>query len=124
MERKVIRTSRLDIAYLENGPANGSPVLLLHGFPDDATGWHDVMTVLAAHGRRALAPFVRGCGETKFLRPETPRAGDFASLGQDAIDFMDALHLSNVTIVVRTGDHQLPKLSLWNVQIVFADSSS
>lgn len=32
---KWIRTKLLDFAYLEGGPADGWPVLLLHGWPDD-----------------------------------------------------------------------------------------
>lgn len=99
MEQKHIRTKRLEIAYLEDGPADGDPVLLLHGFPDDATGWREVMTGLAAQGRRAIAPFVRGCGPTIFLRADTPRSGDFAALGQDAVAFVDALGLSGLTVV-------------------------
>lgn len=98
MNRKQMRTPRLEIAYLEDGPEDGDPVLLLHGFPDDATGWRDVMADLAARGCRALAPYIRGCGTTRFLRTDTPRAGDFAALGQDALDFVDALALSDLTV--------------------------
>ena len=32
---KVVRTATLDIAYEERGPADGAPVILVHGFPDD-----------------------------------------------------------------------------------------
>ncbi|WP_250126589.1 alpha/beta hydrolase [Chroococcidiopsis sp. CCMEE 29] len=99
MYRKHIHTTRLEIAYLEDGPEDGAPVLLLHGFPDDATGWRDVMAGLAAQGYRALAPYIRGCGLTRFLRTDTPRAGDFAALGQDAVDFVDALALNNLIVV-------------------------
>lgn len=99
MDRKTVRTSRLEISYLEDGPADGAPVLLLHGFPDDATCWREVMTAIAAQGRRALAPFIRGCGGTRFLRDDTPRAGDFATFGQDALDFVDALDLRDLTVV-------------------------
>ena len=99
MYRKHIQTTRLEIAYLEDGPEDGAPVLLLHGFPDDATSWRDVMAGLAAQGYRALAPYIRGCGQTRFLRTDTPRAGDFAALGQDAVDFVDALALNNLIVV-------------------------
>jgi pimeloyl-ACP methyl ester carboxylesterase len=99
MNKKQIHTTRTEVTYLEDGPMNGGPVLLLHGFPDDATCWKDVMGSLAAQGRRALAPYIRGCGPTRFLRNETPRAGDFAALGQDALDFVDALALSDLTVV-------------------------
>lgn len=96
MHTNRLRTSRLDVAYLEHGPAGGAPVLLLHGFPDDATAWRPVMERLGAAGRRAIAPFIRGCGGadgTRFLGTDTPRAGDFAALGQDAVDLVDTLDL-------------------------------
>lgn len=99
MRTQHVETSRLDIAYLETGPADGQPVLLLHGFPDDATGWRGVMELLAAEGRRCIAPFIRGCGDTRFLDERTPRAGDFAALGADAIDLVNALSLRDLTVV-------------------------
>lgn len=74
-------------------------MLLLHGFPDDATGWAEVIEGLSAHGFRVLAPFVRGVGQTRFRNDQTPRAGDFAALGQDALDFVDALRLRGLTVV-------------------------
>lgn len=99
METRRVRTDRLDIAYLEHGPADGPAVLLLHGFPDDATAWREVMQALGERGFRTLAPFIRGCGGTRFLRDDTPRAGDFAALGQDALDFTDALELRDLAVV-------------------------
>jgi pimeloyl-ACP methyl ester carboxylesterase len=99
MTTQSISTAVLHSEYLEEGPAHGPVVLLLHGFPDDATSWKQVMSGLAAQGRRAIAPFVRGCGGTKFLRADTPRAGDFAALGQDALNLVDALDLRDITVV-------------------------
>ena len=99
MRQGSVKTNRLQIEYLEDGPPDGLPVLLLHGFPDNATSWTAVMASLAAGGLRSVAPFVRGCGLTHFLREETPRAGDFAALGQDAIDLVDALKLTNLIVV-------------------------
>jgi pimeloyl-ACP methyl ester carboxylesterase len=96
MQTRRVRTPGLDVAYLEHGPADGPPVLLLHGFPDDATAWGPVMERLAAAGRRAVAPFIRGCGGdggTRFLAADTPRAGDFPALGNDALAVVDALDL-------------------------------
>lgn len=109
MQTRRLRTPRLDVAYLEHGPADGPPVLLLHGFPDDATAWRPAMEQPAAAGRRAVAPYVRGCGGdagTRFLRPDTPRAGDFAALGNDALAVVDALDPGangDLTVVGRTG---------------------
>jgi hypothetical protein len=43
-------TSVLDIAYEESGPADGRPVVLLHGLPDDIHAYDDVTPSLAAAG--------------------------------------------------------------------------
>jgi pimeloyl-ACP methyl ester carboxylesterase len=45
---------------LDEGPVDGPAVVLLHGFPERASHWHDVSTVLHTHGLRTLAPDQRG----------------------------------------------------------------
>jgi pimeloyl-ACP methyl ester carboxylesterase len=88
-----VRTGVLEIAYEESGPAGGAPVVLLHGFPDDVRAWDGVVTPLAAAGRRVLVPYLRGYGPTRFLDPTTPRMAQQAAIGQDLLDFLDALAL-------------------------------
>ena len=91
MTHKTIRTSALEIAYTETGPAEGPPVILLHGFPDDIHAYDGAAPLLAAQGWRVLVPYLRGYGPTRFLSRDTPRSGQQAALGQDLLDFMDAL---------------------------------
>jgi pimeloyl-ACP methyl ester carboxylesterase len=88
---RVARTPTLEIAYEEDGPARGFPVLLLHGFPDDARAWDGVVGPLAATGHRTLVPYLRGYGPTRFLDPTTPRMAQQAAIGQDLLDLLDAL---------------------------------
>jgi pimeloyl-ACP methyl ester carboxylesterase len=88
---KSIRTNVWEIAYQESGPADGAPVILLHGFPDDVHAYDGVAPPLAADGCRVLVPWLRGYGPTRFLDPATPRSGQQAALGADLRDFMDAL---------------------------------
>jgi pimeloyl-ACP methyl ester carboxylesterase len=91
MTQKSVRTATLDIAYMETGPADGPPVILLHGFPDDVHAYDGAAPLLAAKGWRVLVPYLRGYGPTRFLSDETPRSGQQAALGQDLLDLMDAL---------------------------------
>jgi pimeloyl-ACP methyl ester carboxylesterase len=42
------------------GPADGEPVVLLHGFPQSARSWDAVTPALAAAGLRTVAPDQRG----------------------------------------------------------------
>jgi pimeloyl-ACP methyl ester carboxylesterase len=88
------RTPVLDIAYEERGPANGRPVVLLHGFPDDVHAYDEVAPPLAAAGYRVVTPYLRGYGPTRFLDPQTPRSGEQAALGRDLLDLIEALDLS------------------------------
>jgi len=91
MAHKTTRTPVLEIAYEESGPADGIPVILLHGFPDDPRAYDGTLQPLAAAGCRVLVPWLRGYGPTRFLNPATPRSGQQAALGADLRDFMDAL---------------------------------
>lgn len=43
-----------------DGPADGEPVLLLHGFPEEGHCWRFVQPTLAAAGYRSVAPDLRG----------------------------------------------------------------
>jgi pimeloyl-ACP methyl ester carboxylesterase len=88
---KVARTPLLEIAYLESGPPDGPPAILLHGWPSDVHDWDAVAHALAVDGWRVLVPWLRGFGPTRFLDPATPRSGEQAALGADLRDFMDAL---------------------------------
>ncbi|MEO6988677.1 MAG: alpha/beta hydrolase [Aquihabitans sp.] len=43
-----------------DGPLDGEPVLLLHGFPESARCWRHVQPLLAVAGYRSVAPDLRG----------------------------------------------------------------
>ncbi|MBI4475195.1 MAG: alpha/beta hydrolase [Acidobacteria bacterium] len=95
---RTIRTNVLEIGYHESGPASGFPVLLLHGFPDDAHAYDDVAPLLAKAGYRAFAIYLRGYGPTRFLDPAAPRMAEQAAIGQDVIDFADAMKLERFAV--------------------------
>jgi pimeloyl-ACP methyl ester carboxylesterase len=83
----------LDIAYYETGPADGPVAILLHGFPYDIHSYVEVAPLLARQGVRAIVPYVRGYGPTRFLDATTPRSGEQAAIGADLIALMDALKI-------------------------------
>ena len=95
---RTVRTNVLEIGYHESGDAAGFPVVLLHGFPDDAHAYDGVAPILAAHGYRALAVYLRGYGPTRFLDPSAPRTAEQAAIGQDVIDLADALKLPRFAV--------------------------
>lgn len=95
---RTVRTPTLEIGYEEQGAPAGAPVILLHGFPDDAHAWDAVAPPLVAKGCRVLAPYLRGYGPTRFLDPGAPRMAQQAAIGQDLLDFMDALGLERAAL--------------------------
>src|SRR5262249_41043852 len=64
---KQIDAGVLNVGYAEAGPANGAPVVLLHGWPYDIHAFVDVAPLLASAGYRVIVPYLRGYGTTRFL---------------------------------------------------------
>ena len=95
---KMIQTPVLSIGYLESGNAQGFPIILLHGFPDDARAWDDVAPPLGKAGYRVLVPYLRGYGPTRFRDAAAPRMAEQAAIGKDVVDFADALGLSRFAV--------------------------
>ena len=93
-----VQAGVLNIAYLELGPADGPPVILLHGFPYDVHSYDAASERLAAAGRRVIVPFLRGYGPTRFLSPSIPRVGQQAALGSDLLALLDALRIGRATL--------------------------
>jgi pimeloyl-ACP methyl ester carboxylesterase len=88
----------LRTSYAEAGPADGPPVLLLHGWPYDIYGFAEVAPILAGKGMRVIIPYLRGYGPTRFRAAETLRNGQPAAIAQDMIDLMDALNLRRAAL--------------------------
>ncbi len=95
---KHVKAGVLDVAYAEDGPANGKPVLLLHGWPYDIYSFVDVAPILAAAGYRVIMPWLRGYGDTRFLSADTPRNGQQAALAVDTIALLDALKIDQAIV--------------------------
>jgi len=95
---KQINAGMLNVGYAEAGPANGPPVILLHGWPYDIHSFVDVAPSLAAAGYRVIVPYLRGYGTTRFLSSDTLRNGQQSVVAVDLINLMDALKIEKATI--------------------------
>ena len=95
---KQIDAGLLNVGYAEAGPANGSPVILLHGWPYDIYSFVDVAPLLASAGYRVYVPYLRGYGSTRFLSNEAFRNGQPSAVAADIIAFMDAVKIERATI--------------------------
>jgi pimeloyl-ACP methyl ester carboxylesterase len=88
----------LNVGYVDIGPAEGSVVVLLHGWPYDIHSYVDVCPALAEAGYRVIVPYLRGFGTTRFLSDETFRNGEQAALTLDFITLLDALKIESAIL--------------------------
>lgn len=88
---------RLRIHYVDEGPRDGAPVLLLHGEPSWSYLYRKMIPVIVDAGLRAVAPDLVGCG-----RSDKPTARDDYTY-QRHVDWMTAFletaDLSGATLV-------------------------
>jgi pimeloyl-ACP methyl ester carboxylesterase len=95
---KQINAGLLSVGYAEAGPTNGPAVILLHGWPYDIHSYVDVVPLLASAGYRAIVPYLRGYGTTRFLSSETFRNGQQSAVALDIIALMDALKIKKAIV--------------------------
>jgi pimeloyl-ACP methyl ester carboxylesterase len=90
---KQINAGLLNVGYIELGPAEGTPVILLHGWPYDIYSFAEAGPLLASQGYRVIVPYLRGYGATHFLSSETFRNGQPSAVAVDIVALMDALKI-------------------------------
>jgi pimeloyl-ACP methyl ester carboxylesterase len=95
---RLIRTPTLTVSVDLQGDADAPAVLLLHGWPDDATSWFQVAGALRAARFRTIIPMLRGFGKTHFNRVGNARSGNTAILAMDAIELMDELGIERFSV--------------------------
>ena len=74
---------------IDAGPADGEPVLLLHGFPQSSHSWRGVTPLLAGAGLRVVAPDLRGYSPD--ARPAGAEAYRMAHLLEDVTAVLDQI---------------------------------
>jgi pimeloyl-ACP methyl ester carboxylesterase len=95
---KQVDAGVLTVGFAEAGPADGPAVVLLHGWPYDIQSYVEVVPLLAAADYRAIIPYLRGFGTTRFLSDATFRNGEQAALALDVIALMDALEIERAIL--------------------------
>lgn len=95
---KQVRAGALDIGYAEAGPASGTPVILLHGWPYDIHTYVEVAPMLATAGFRVIVPYLRGYGTTRFVADDAVRNGQQSVFAVDTIALMDGLGIGEAVI--------------------------
>ena len=95
---KQIDAGVLNVGYAEDGPIDGPPVVLLHGWPYDIYSFVDVLPLLTSKGYRVIVPYLRGYGTTRFLSNETFRNGQPSAIASDIVALMDALNIKKAIV--------------------------
>jgi pimeloyl-ACP methyl ester carboxylesterase len=88
----------LDVGYVDLGPDDGPPVVLLHGWPYDIHSYAEAAPRLAAAGHRVVVPYLRGYGPTRFLSDAAVRNGQQSALAVDTIALLDALAIDSAIV--------------------------
>lgn len=86
-----VHTNGIRLHYVQAG--QGTPIVLLHGFPENAHEWYKVMPALAQH-YHVIALDMRGAGQS-----DAPPTGyDKTTLAQDVHGVVQQLHLGSINL--------------------------
>jgi pimeloyl-ACP methyl ester carboxylesterase len=99
MGGELLRTDVGDLTFdvRVDGPEDGRPVLLLHGFPQTSASWAAVSPMLAEAGLRTYAP--DQLGYSPGARPDEVAAYTAQNLAQVTADLMTALEIPVADVV-------------------------
>ena len=90
-----IRGDGVELTVVDEG--SGPPVLLLHGFPDSSHLWRHQIRALVDAGYRAIAPDLRGFGDSD--RPQDVDSYGVARSVADMLAVLDALEVERAHVV-------------------------
>jgi pimeloyl-ACP methyl ester carboxylesterase len=110
---RVVDTNGIRMHLAEQG--SGPLVLLCHGFPESWYSWRHQLAALAAAGYRAVAPDMRGYGDT--ARPEDAGSYTILHLVGDLVGVLDALGAESCTVV----GHDWGAAVAWNAALLRPD---
>lgn len=90
-----LRLEEVDLHYVLAGPEDGTPVVLLHGYPQSWWCWHRVVPLLVEAGFRCVVPDLRGLGDTS-----RPASGyDKRTIAGDVRRLLDHLDIGSCPVV-------------------------
>lgn len=96
-EERFIETNGIKLHVVLDGPPEGAPVLLLHGFPEIWRCWHHQMDALVAQGYRVIAPDQRGYNLSD--KPKGVRNYAIEKLIADIAGLLDVLGYDQVDLI-------------------------
>ncbi len=110
---RTVKTNGINVHIAEQG--EGPVVLMLHGFPESWYSWRHQLPALAEAGYHAVAPDVRGYGQSD--APEAVEAYSMKQLTADAVGILDALDVESAVVV----GHDWGAPIAWNSAALYPD---
>ncbi len=111
MHSQFIQTNGIKLHVVTDGPADGTPVFLLHGFPEFHYGWRKQMPALAEAGFRVIVPDQRGYNLSD--KPKGVSAYDVDVLAKDVIGLFDHFGIQKARLV----GHDWGAVVAWTVAL-------
>jgi pimeloyl-ACP methyl ester carboxylesterase len=95
MEPELIEANGLQFHVRDEG--SGTPVILLHGFPDTGDLWRNQVPALIKNGFRTIVPDMRGRGRSS--KPESVQDYRLSTIVRDVTGILDALRIERAHVV-------------------------
>ena len=111
MQSQFVKTNSINLHVMTDGPENGTPVILLHGFPEFSYGWRKQVPALVEAGYRVIVPDQRGYNLSD--KPRKVSAYDVDILAKDVIGLFDHFGIDKAYLV----GHDWGAVVAWTVAL-------
>ena len=111
MQSQFIQTNNITLHVMTDGPENGTPIVLLHGFPEFHYGWKNQIPALVEAGFRVIVPDQRGYNLSD--KPKGISAYDVDMLAKDIVGLVDHFGIQKARLV----GHDWGAVVAWTVAI-------
>ena len=111
IDARMVDVGDVELFVVHAGPADGPPIVLLHGFPEFWYAWKGVVAPLTQAGYRVIIPDQRGYGDSD--KPRGVESYDVDRLGDDIANLITALGYENAFVAA----HDWGGGVAWNLAI-------
>lgn len=111
MQSQFIKVNGVKLHVVTDGPEGGTPVILLHGFPEFHYGWRGQIPALAEAGFRVIAPDQRGYNLSD--KPKGVSAYNVDTLAKDVVGLFDHFGIQKARLV----GHDWGAVVAWTVAL-------
>ena len=95
MDTQYVESNGIRLHVTTDGPSDGDPVLLIHGFPETSYEWRKQIPALVEAGYRVIVPDTRGFGQSD--KPPGPYSR--ALLADDMVGVLDHFDVEQAAVV-------------------------